>query len=266
MAKFIANVIQLNSGEDVAANLAEIEKYLREAAKQGSQIAFLPENAFLMQDSRNYKYISVEAAIEKCQDLAKELQISILIGSAQIIDAGGKPYNRSLLIDKHGKINASYDKIHLFDVKLKNGEDYKESDRVLAGNQAILADSEFGKIGMTICYDVRFPHLYRKLALEGADFLNIPAAFTYTTGLAHWHVLLRSRAIETGCYIFAAGQCGIHPGNRRTYGHSMIISPWGEIISEASEDTPGIISATIDSDKINEARSMIPSLFNKSVF
>ena len=172
----------------------------------------------------------------------------------------GKSYNRSLLIDDKGALVAHYDKIHLFDVQLAGGETYAESDRILPGAQAVLAPTPWGALGMTVCYDVRFPALYRVLAKAGAALISVPAAFTYTTGRAHWHVLLRARAIETGCFIIAPAQCGLHPGNRRTYGHSLIVAPWGEILAEASETETGIIHATLEMNKVADARGMVPSL------
>jgi predicted amidohydrolase len=184
----------------------------------------------------------------------------MLIGSIHPPASPQKDWNCSLLLDDKGEIAAQYDKIHLFDVTLKGGETYRESDRMEAGDTAVLATTPWGKLGMTICYDVRFPHLYRTLAKAGADFLSVPSAFTFTTGSAHWHSLLRARAIENGCYVIAPAQCGTHPGGRRTFGHSLIVDPWGAVIAEGSEDKPGVISAVIDTGKIAEAREMIPSL------
>ena len=192
--------------------------------------------------------------------LAKTHAIWLLIGSAAIkIDESGKAVNRSYLLNPNGDIAAHYDKIHLFDAELPNGETYAESARFLAGSEATIAQTPFATIGLSICYDVRFPHLYRTLAQSGAHILTVPAAFTYTTGIAHWHILLRARAIENACYVIAPAQTGTHAGGRKTYGHSLIIDPWGEIIAEASTET-GIITASLNLDKIPQTRQKLPSL------
>lgn len=260
MSHFTISLIQLNNQDNVMDNVRTIEQYLYEAAAKKSDIVLLPENAFFLNGSKGISIPDCSEAISTCQAKARELGLWIGIGSVHVPAESGKHYNRSLLINKAGEIIAQYDKIHLFDVTLNNGEIYRESDRIQAGSSAVLADTPFGRFGLSVCYDVRFPGLYRTLAKAGADFLTVPAAFTYTTGTAHWHTLLRARAIETGCHVFAPAQCGTHPGNRRTYGHSLIISPWGDIIAEADEHNPGIITATIDVFKVKEARSMIPSL------
>ncbi|MEI7670338.1 MAG: carbon-nitrogen hydrolase family protein [Pseudomonadota bacterium] len=266
MTKFNAAMIQLNSNDNIADNISVIQRYLREAKEAGADFVSLPENAFFLSSVSKAIIPDPIEALEICKSLARELGLFLLIGSVHFPDISGKHYNRSVLINNHGKISAQYDKIHLFDAELKNGEVYRESARIIAGNEAVLVNTPFGKIGMSVCYDLRFPHLHRTLAQNGADFLSIPAAFTYTTGIAHWHTLLRARAIENGCYVFAPAQCGVHPGNRRTYGHSLIISPWGEILAEDSETETGIIIAEIDTDKILETRSQLASLGNKSEF
>ena len=260
MPQFTACLIQLNSSEDIHSNVQIIEHYLESASAQKADMVFLPENAFYLNGVRNQPVPDMAQAIARCQAKAKEYGFWLVIGSAHIPVPDNKYYNRSLCIAPDGSIIAEYDKIHLFDVELKNGEQYRESDRIQAGNKAVIVPTPFGKMGMTICYDVRFAALYRSLAKAGADFITVPAAFTYTTGKAHWHTLLRARAIETGCYIIAAAQCGLHPGNRQTYGHSLIVSPWGEIIAEAGEKETGILTAEIDIEKVQEARSMIPAL------
>ena len=259
--KFIASCIQLNSQDDVAANVQIIEKLVREAAAQGASFITLPENAFFMRGEASAKQ-DQQIGVEVCKGLAKELGVSILIGSVHIPTESGKSYNRSILINNLGEIISQYDKIHLFDVTLKNGEVYKESDRIIAGSEAVIAN----KIGMTICYDLRFPHLYRSLAQNGAEVFTIPSAFTYLTGKAHWHSLLRARAIENGCFVIAPAQCGYHPNNRRTYGHSMIISPFGEVLKEASENNIEIITTDIDTSLVSDARSQIGSLINEQQF
>ncbi len=260
MCNLIASLIQLNSQDDIAANISSIGVLVRRAVSEGAQLVCLPENTFYMREPGSGQYPDVTDGIRICSELAREFKIWILIGSMQILAPSGKFYNRSILIDSDGKIAAQYDKIHLFDVTLKNGETYNESARIEYGDKAVLVQTPWGKLGMTICYDLRFPPLYRALARTGADFITIPSAFTHTTGKAHWHALMRARAIETGCYILAPAQCGYHPGNRHTYGHSLIVSPWGEILAEAGEDNIDVITLSLDMDKVNEVRSMIPSL------
>ncbi len=266
MAKFKVSLVQLCAQDDLSVNINMVERYIREASSQGAKLVCLPENTFFMQAPGKGQHPDSTEAIDRCCALAVELKLWILIGSAHIGNDEKKSWNRSILVSDKGKIVAEYDKIHLFDVTLKNGEIYAESERISGGAEAVLANTPWGMMGMTVCYDLRFAGLYRTLAQAGATLIGIPAAFTYTTGIAHWHVLLRARAIETGCYIFAPAQCGIHPGNRRTYGHSLIVSPWGEIIAEASEDKTEIITAEIDTDKVSEARSMIPSLTHDRKF
>lgn len=260
MVQFTAACVQLNAQNDLTANSAAADILIGKAAAAGAQFIILPENAFFMQEPGKGATPLFDEAVEHLKKQAAELRIWLLVGSVHPPSSAGKTWNRSLLIDDQGRVTAQYDKIHLFDALLKNGETYKESDRISAGSKAILAQTPWGTLGMTVCYDLRFPHLYRALAKAGADFLSIPAAFTYTTGTAHWHTLLRARAIETGCFVFAAAQCGIHPGNRRTYGHSLIIDPWGTILAEDTEDKTGFITALIDTDRIAEARAMLPSL------
>jgi predicted amidohydrolase len=266
MTVFTAACVQLNAGSDVNANLGAALPLIREAAGRGAQLVTLPENAFFMRESGGDPFPAYDDAVARCCALARELKVWLLIGSIHPPAVGARAWNRSLLIDAGGNIAAQYDKIHLFDATLKNGETYRESDRMQGGNAATLAETPWGKLGMTICYDLRFPHLYRALAKAGADFLSIPSAFTYTTGSAHWHALMRARAIENGCYVVAPAQCGLHPGQRRTYGHSLIVAPWGEILAEGSEDTVGVITAVIDTDTIAEARAMLPSLKHDRAF
>ncbi|HEU5046497.1 MAG TPA: carbon-nitrogen hydrolase family protein [Rickettsiales bacterium] len=260
MTQFTISLVQLNTQDDLAANIRAVESYVRESARKGAELICLPENTFIMRAQEDAQYSDQGEGVETCRKLAQELGVWILIGSIKTPATGGKFYNRSLLINASGDIVAQYDKIHLFDVTLKNGETYHESARIEGGQKAVIAQTPWGKLGMTVCYDVRFPHLYRTLAQAGADFLCVPAAFTYTTGSAHWHTLLRSRAIETGCYVLAPAQCGTHPGSRRTYGHSLAFTPWGELIAEAPEAEAGITLVQVDTDKIREARSMVPSL------
>ena len=190
---------------------------------------------------------------------------AILLGSIAVKLDNGKVHNRSYLLNGSGETAATYNKIHLFDVELKAGESYRESATVEPGTQAVVANTPWGGLGLTVCYDVRFGYLYRELAQAGADFLTVPAVFTRTTGRAHWHVLLRARAIETGCYVFAPGQCGVRPWGRATYGHSLIVDPWGKVLADGGEG-PGFVTAQIDPARVAKARGMIPSLNHDSDF
>jgi predicted amidohydrolase len=199
------------------------------------------------------------AALAHFRALARELGIWLHVGSMTIALAGGKLVNRSFLISPEGRIAARYDKIHMFDVELPGGESYKESRNYEPGRLAVLADLPWGPIGLTICYDLRFPYLYRALAKAGARFLAIPAAFTRVTGAAHWHIMVRARAIESQCFVFAAAQGGVHEHGRETFGHSLIVSPWGEILAEGGTE-PAAIIADINLEALEEARARVPSL------
>jgi predicted amidohydrolase len=261
--KFALACLQLNSQDDLEANAHVIESMIREAAGKGAQFICLPENAFYMRDPAKLSpSLAIESkAVEIGRRLSAELKVWLLLGSiAAPSEEGRKSYNRSLLFDATGALAASYDKIHLFDVDLPNEEQYRESDRVTPGAKAVLADTPWGKLGMTVCYDLRFPQLYRALAKAGAFMLAVPSAFTCTTGSAHWHALLRARAIENGCYVIAPAQCGMHPGGRQTYGHSLVVDPWGRVVAEASQDKPEVLMAAMDMDDVAGARAMIPSL------
>jgi predicted amidohydrolase len=198
-------------------------------------------------------------ALSAFRALARDVDLWLLIGSLAIRLGRDKVANRSILLDNQGRIVARYDKIHLFDVDLDGGESYRESETIAPGDRAVIADTPWGRLGMSVCYDLRFPHLYRSLAKAGADFLSIPAAFTRTTGRAHWHVLQRARAIETGCYVFAPAQCGVHALGRETFGHALIVDPWGVVLADAGKDV-GFIMAEIDLAAVAEARRKIPAL------
>lgn len=264
---FSAACIQMNSGNNIARNIATAEKLIRAAAKAGSNFIALPENAFLMRENRD-ELIKAAVKLEEnpaliaMQKLAAELNIWLLLGSIAVKGESDKFYNRSVLIDASGKINTAYDKIHLFDVDVPGGETHRESDNFLAGNKEITANLPWIKLGLTICYDLRFPNQFKKLAQNGAGAITVPSAFTYKTGEAHWHSLLRARAIENSCYILAPAQCGFHPRNRQTYGHSLIIDPWGKILAEASEDKEEFIMAEIDMAKVNTIREKLPAWKN----
>lgn len=262
--------IQTNAGPDRDPNLARIEAMLREARQRGAQFIALPENVDRMVLGRDHLFAQAffeenHPSIAFFASMAREIGAWILAGSIAVLIDAGKLANRSYVFNAEGAIVARYDKIHLFDADLSANETYRESERFCGGNRAIATDTPWGKIGLTICYDVRFPHLYRALAKAGANIITVPAAFTASTGKLHWHVLLRARAIETGCFIIAPAQCGEHDGGRRTYGHSLIVAPTGEIIAEAG-DEPCVIMAELDLDKVTETRRMLPCLQHDRVF
>jgi len=259
-----AALVQLRSGRNVDANLESAEALIRRAAQAGAAYVQTPENTALME--LEPKRVLEAAAVEedsvplaRLRALAAEFGIFLHIGSLAIRLDQTRVANRSYLIDPKGSIVARYDKLHLFDVDLAGGESYRESAHARPGAAAILADLPFGRLGLSICYDLRFPQLYRALAMAGAEFIAVPAAFTRQTGEAHWHVLTRARAIETGTFILAATQGGLHENGRATFGHSLIVSPWGEILAEGGEE-PGVIVADIDLAASAEARARIPAL------
>lgn len=261
---FAVACVQNCAGNDMELNLRECAEWVRAAAAAGAGLVCLPEYFACLEpdDASLLASAHVEAthpALPRFSALAVELGVWILLGSIAVKISETKVNNRSYLIDASGSIVARYDKIHLFDVTLKSGEAYRESSTVQPGERVVTAATPWGGLGMSICYDVRFPHLYRSLARAGAHYLATPAAFTQTTGQAHWHVLQRARAIETGSYVFAPGQCGVRSWGRATYGHSLIVDPWGEILAEAGTE-PGYVIAEIDPSRVDHARAMIPSL------
>jgi predicted amidohydrolase len=261
---FRVGLVQMRTGRDVERNVADAGSLIREAARQGAQYVQTPEITTLMEMDRARLFAAVRpeegnAAIARFRALAHELDIWLHVGSMAILLANGKIANRSFLISPAGEIEARCDKIHMFDVKLPGGESYRESKNYAAGDAAVVAELPWGTLGLTVCYDLRFPHLYRALAKAGADFLAIPSAFTRQTGEAHWHVLMRARAIENGCFVFAAAQAGKHESGRETYGHSLIVSPWGEVIAEAGSDA-GVMVADVKPADVEAARQRIPSL------
>jgi predicted amidohydrolase len=246
------------------------EALIRRAAGGGALYVQTPENTAIMEleTERLLSALEVEEKAEplkRLQALAHELGIWLHVGSLGVKLASGKVANRSYLISPEGEVAARYDKLHMFDVDLAGGESYRESRTFDPGAKAVLADLPWGRLGMSICYDLRFPALYRALATAGADMIAVPAAFTKQTGEAHWRVLLRARAIETGAYVLAACQGGLHENGRSTYGHSMIVSPWGEVLAEAGEN-PQILLADIDLGLCAEARAKIPSLRHGRAF
>lgn len=262
--------IQTSAGPDIQANLHDVGQKVRAAAAVGAQLVALPENVCLMTcDAAKKRAAAVSQdthpAFAFFSALAKEAHCWLLSGSVGIGLPDGKIANRLWMFSPLGEAVATYDKIHLFDADLAKGESYRESDVFSPGDRAVMATTGVGKIGMTICYDMRFAALYRALAKAGAQIITVPAAFTVPTGQAHWHVLLRARAIETGCFIVAPAQCGTHDGGRCTYGHSLIISPWGDILAEA-EDAPTTLFAELDLDRVNKTRQQLPSLQHDKPF
>jgi len=263
-AKFKAACVQVSAGRELVPNIETAIRLGREARARGADFISFPENVTMIEPLgaealRKALPESEHPAIPAFRALARETGAWILAGSLSI-RAGEKRYaNRSLLFDAAGNITARYDKLHLFDVDLAGGERYRESERIAPGERAVLAATPWGILGMTICYDVRFPQLYRALAKAGAAMFTVPAAFTEQTGRAHWHILNRARAIECGAFVIAAAQCGTHAQGRRTFGHSLIVDPWGEVLAEGGE-TEGVIVAEIDLAKSAEARRRVPAL------
>ena len=269
---FTASCIQFTSARDYEPNIRVVSDLVRRARDDGADFVMTPENTGLTEpigklrrekarDEANHPVLTA------LREVAQETGVWLLIGSLAVdlsreLDTGqgeGRLANRSYLLDSSGAIIARYDKIHMFDVDLAGGESYRESNAFRPGGRMVLAETPWGVLGMTVCYDLRFPHLYRALAQAGADFLAVPSAFTVPTGKAHWHVLIRARAIENGCFVFAPAQWGEHAEGRRTYGHSLIVDPWGEVLADAG-DGVGIVSARIEVGRIAEVRRMVPSL------
>jgi predicted amidohydrolase len=267
---FRAACVQLRTGLDVAANVAAASDLIRRAKGEGADFVATPEMTSLFEAESDALFAKVtgeeqDRALAAFRRLAEELSLWLLIGSLPTKLAERQCANRSFLVDPRGQVAARYDKIHMFDVSLPGGESYRESRNYRPGERAVVADLPWGKLGLSVCYDLRFPQLYRALAKAGAAFLSIPSAFTNTTGQAHWHVLQRARAIETGCFVVAPAQGGKHENGRHTFGHSLIVDPWGQILAEAEQE-PGIVVADIDPSKVTEARSRIPALSHDRPF
>lgn len=269
-------LVQLTSSNDPAANLLKVEAFIREAHAGGAEFILTPETTNIISSSRKQQagVLNTEAddpSLTALCALAKELGVWLLIGSLGLKtgDTDGRLANRSFLISPDGDVQARYDKIHMFDVDLGNGEVYRESSAYRPGTRATLAKTEIGNIGMTICYDMRFANLYRQLAQAGAQILTVPAAFTVPTGRAHWETLLRARAIENGCFVLAPAQAGTHDWGReprrKTYGHSLAISPWGEVLADGGE-TEGVTFVELDLNDVDKARAKIPSLTHDREF
>ena len=273
MDKFKLACIQANTGNDLAANLTFITAMVREAANNGASFVLTPEYTLMMDGSGRVMRDNALPAdggvpLGELRALAQELNIWLLIGSLTLRtgdDADTRIVNRSFLINAAGDVVTSYDKIHMFDVTLPDGKVIRESSAYRPGDKTVVADTPLGKVGLTICYDLRFPALFRALAQAGAQIITVPSSFQRQTGKAHWQALLQARAIENGCYIVAPAMCGEHAGNRQTYGHSLVVNPWGEVLADGGE-APGISYAEIDIARVAKVRGMIPSLTHDRVF
>lgn len=256
--------VQVNAGNEMAANVENVLALARDACKSGATFIAFPECVSMMEMGRDAVLAKAapedrHPALAAFTGFAADLQVWLLGGTLSVKLDEARVANRSYLIDSSGIVRATYDKIHMFDVDLEDGESYRESATYRPGETATLAETPWGLLGMTVCYDLRFPHLYRELAKAGASLLSVPSAFTRPTGRAHWEVLLRARAIENGAFVFAPAQCGEHPHGRLTYGHSIIIDPWGDVLAEAGEE-PGYIVADIEMTQVAEVRRSLPSL------
>jgi predicted amidohydrolase len=269
-------LLQLNVSDDPSHNLAQTLAYVAEAAQQGADMILTPEVTNCVSTNRAHQrevlqLESDDMTLKAMQQAAQQHRVWILIGSLALRteDADGRFANRSFLLTPDGTITARYDKIHMFDVDVTAEETYRESSGYRPGSRAVLAETPKARIGMTVCYDVRFPMLYAGLARAGAQILTVPAAFSPVTGAAHWHTLLRARAIETGCFVLAPAQTGTHASARYkardTFGHSLVVSPWGEILMDA-EKAPGVYMADLDMKQVDDARRRVPSLTNARPF
>jgi predicted amidohydrolase len=264
MAQLRVGCIQLNAGSDLPANLQAAALAVRNAAGQGARLICLPEYCALLDGSGRVMREGSppepeHSALPAFSRLAQETDAWLLIGSLTVKLEDDRMANRAYLLSNTGEIVARYDKIHMFDVTLPNGKVIRESSAYRPGERAVLAHTPWGPLGLTICYDVRFPHLYRALAKAGATMLVVPSSFQRETGPAHWHTLLRARAIESAAWVIAPAMCGDHANGRSTYGHSLVIDPWGKIVGEL-EDQPGVLIADIDLEQATKVRAMLPSL------
>ena len=268
---FRAACLQLTSSAEVAENIATVERLARRAAADGASYIQTPEMTNIVERKRERLQAAIrpeagDPGVTTFAGLAAELKVVLHIGSLALDAGGGKIANRAFVFGPDGEALARYDKIHLFDVDLPGGESWRESATYTPGERAVAVDLPWCRLGVTICYDLRFPHLYRALAHAGANVLTAPAAFTRQTGEAHWDVLQRARAIENGAFMVSAAQGGRHADGRETYGHSIIVAPWGEVLAEAGGEGPEVILADIDVERAAEARRRIPSLRNERPF
>jgi len=267
-------LVQARTPDEQAAALGHVEPLIRQAAAGGAKLVLTPEGTNLLQKDRDKRLALVvrqeeDPAVQALRDLARELDVWLLIGSAIVRHddpADGRAANRSILVGPDGEPKGVYDKLHVFDVDLPTGERHRESESIRPGERAAVVATPWGKLGLTVCYDVRFPHLFRALAKAGADMIAVPAAFTVPTGQAHWEVMLRARAIETGCWVMAPAQGGLHADGRRTYGHSLVVAPWGEVTARLEHDEPGVLFAELDFGAVTKARTAIPQLAHDREF
>jgi predicted amidohydrolase len=262
--RFVAGLVQMTSGTEIGENVKVASELIREAKGRGAQFVMTPENTTQIEPDKARVLAEAQPeathpAIPPFRALAQELGLWLLVGSLTVKASETKCWNRSYLFAPDGSIAARYDKIHMFDVQVGDGQSYRESSSFEPGRQSVLADLPWARVGLTICYDIRFAYLYRALAQAGAQILTAPAAFTEVTGQAHWHVLQRARAIETGCYVLAAAQCGTHARGRRTFGHSLIVAPWGEVLADGGSE-PGVVLHEIDLAAVDSARHRVPAL------
>ena len=267
-------LIQTRTPATQGQALAHIEPLVRQAAADGAKFVLTPEGSNLLEQRKDRRGLAIttedqDAVVLGLRRLAAELGVWLLIGSAIVRsghDGDDRAANRSLLIDADGGIVARYDKLHVFDVDLPNGETYRESSTIRPGDGAAVADTPWGRLGLAVCYDIRFPHLFRQLAKAGASMISVPAAFTVPTGEAHWETLLRARAIETGAFILAPAQGGTHEDGRKTWGRSTVVGPWGEVIAKLDHDEPGVLHATLDFAAVEKARASVPALRHDRAF
>lgn len=265
MTKLKLALVQMRSGTDPARNIDDAEAMIREAAANGARLIATPETTHLMQRDTEQLFATLctpeeEPALVRFSDLADALNVTLVIGSLALKGADGRAVNREHVFGPDGSLLAVYDKAHMFDVQIGPGEYYRESANYAPGDKAVVVKAAGTRLGLSVCYDVRFAYLYRKLAKAGATILTVPSAFTKPTGRAHWEVLLRARAIETGSFVIAPAQGGKHEDGRKTWGHSLVIGPWGEVIAELENEEPGLLYAEIDPDDAKEARARIPAL------
>jgi len=271
MSTFRAAAVQMRSGTDIARNVEDLEKFVTDAAVKGAHYVQTPEMTGALMRDRAALFASLrdeneDLVFKAASALAKKHGIFLHIGSTAIAAGDGKIANRGGIFAPSGDKIATYDKVHMFDVDLDNGESWRESATYEPGKETVIAELPFAKVGMAVCYDIRFPQLFRAQALAGANVITGPAAFTRQTGEAHWHVLQRARAIENGAFLISAAQGGIHEDGRETYGHSLIVSPWGKVLAEAAHDEPGVIIADIDVAESVAARAKVPNLKNAREF
>ncbi len=271
MAIFTASCIQLRSGKTPKENVEVAEQLIRQAVGAGADYIQTPEMSNVLVRSRGELETRIETEdrdsfLAMARRVAAELSVYLHVGSLAIRIDGGKAVNRAFMIGPKGELLSRYDKIHMFDVDLPNGESWRESETYEPGQESVLVDLPFSRFGMAVCYDIRFPSIFREQARRGVQVLTGPAAFTRQTGEAHWHVLQRARAIENGAYVISAAQGGTHEDGRETYGHSLVVDPWGQVIAELEHDAPGYLLADVDTENVAKARARIPAISNERAF